>query len=685
MSDPIDKFKQIFFEESADAVDKVDQYLLSLSPEEFDNDIINDIFRAAHSLKGGSATFGMKTLAEFTHFMETLLDQLRDGEKQFSQEIIDCLLDCLDCVRTLLDHYQTGTQIDEEKINSVTKVLSRLIDGADNTVAHEQDPQALQINDDTACQWNIVFIPDGKILMTGNEPLRFIEEIAELGELEVICDIEQIPTLDTFSPTDIYMKWNLILSTPEAIDKELINDVFIWIEDEAEIHISSIQDSQLEALYDDQPALVEQKPTEQAELGAGTVLPIVSQVSEKPEQAPPKTAVKQSIRVDLDKIDGIINILGELVITQSMLSTFNDIARYPELQFLQKGLNELEKHTRDLQDGIMQIRMLPIDASFNRFPRLVRDLSKQLNKDIKVVIDGGGTEVDKTVIEELSDPLVHLARNSIDHGIELPHEREAAGKPAQGTLTFKAFHRVGNIVIEIGDDGRGLQKDKLRQKAIEKGLIKPDEYLSDDAINEIIFRPGFSTATEITDVSGRGVGMDVVRQNIRSLGGGIEVESTEGVGTKFKIRLPLTLSILDGQLIKIANETYVLPMLAIIESIKIKQSDLNIVSGKEVSLKWRDKFIPLLNLALLFECPQACEMSNDMNASVLIVVVEHDGVHVGIIVDELANHQQVVVKSLEANYQKIDAISGATILGDGSVSLIIDVGALTELARRISQ
>lgn len=685
MSDPIDKFKQIFFEESADAIDKVDQYLLSLSPEEFDNDIINDIFRAAHSLKGGSATFGMKTLAEFTHFMETLLDQLRDGEKQFSQEIIDCLLDCLDCVRTLLDHYQTGTQIDEEKINSVTKVLSRLIDGADNTVAHEQDPQALQINDDTACQWNIVFIPDGKILMTGNEPLRFIEEIAELGELEVICDIEQIPALDTFSPTDIYMKWNLILSTPEAIDKELINDVFIWIEDEAEIHISSIQDSQLEALYDDQPALVEQKPTEQAELGAGTLLPIASQVSEKPEQAPPKTAVKQSIRVDLDKIDGIINILGELVITQSMLSTFNDIARYPELQFLQKGLNELEKHTRDLQDGIMQIRMLPIDASFNRFPRLVRDLSKQLNKDIKVVIDGGGTEVDKTVIEELSDPLVHLARNSIDHGIELPHEREAAGKPAQGTLTFKAFHRVGNIVIEIGDDGRGLQKDKLRQKAIEKGLIKPDEYLSDDAINEIIFRPGFSTATEITDVSGRGVGMDVVRQNIRSLGGGIEVESTEGVGTKFKIRLPLTLSILDGQLIKIANETYVLPMLAIIESIKIKQSDLNIVSGKEVSLKWRDKFIPLLNLALLFECPQACDMSSDMNASVLIVVVEHDGVHVGIIVDELANHQQVVVKSLEANYQKIDAISGATILGDGSVSLIIDVGALTELARRISQ
>lgn len=685
MSDPIDKFKQIFFEESADAIDKVDQYLLSLSPEEFDNDIINDIFRAAHSLKGGSATFGMKTLAEFTHFMETLLDQLRDGEKQFSQEIIDCLLDCLDCVRTLLDHYQTGTQIDEEKINSVTKVLSRLIDGAENTVAHEQDPQALQINDDTACQWNIVFIPDGKILMTGNEPLRFIEEIAELGELEVICDIEQIPTLDTFSPTDIYMKWNLILSTPEAIDKELINDVFIWIEDEAEIHISSIHDSQLEALYDDQPALVEQKPAEQAEHGAGTVLPIASQVSEKPEQAPPKTAVKQSIRVDLDKIDGIINILGELVITQSMLSTFNDIARYPELQFLQKGLNELEKHTRDLQDGIMQIRMLPIDASFNRFPRLVRDLSKQLNKDIKVVIDGGGTEVDKTVIEELSDPLVHLARNSIDHGIELPHEREAAGKPAQGTLTFKAFHRVGNIVIEIGDDGRGLQKDKLRQKAIEKGLIKPDEYLSDDAINEIIFRPGFSTATEITDVSGRGVGMDVVRQNIRSLGGGIEVESTEGVGTKFKIRLPLTLSILDGQLIKIANETYVLPMLAIIESIKIKQSDLNIVSGKEVSLKWRDKFIPLLNLALLFECPQACDMSSDMNASVLIVVVEHDGVHVGIIVDELANHQQVVVKSLEANYQKIDAISGATILGDGSVSLIIDVGALTELARRISQ
>lgn len=674
MSDPIDKFKQIFFEESAESIDKVDQYLLTLSPEEFDEETVNDIFRVAHSLKGGSATFKMTALAEFTHFMETLLDQLRAGQKQFSQQVVDCLFDCLDCVRNLLDHYQTDSDVAEIKIKDTTRQLANLIDDKGG-LTNPQD-SAKDINQEySGCCWVIDFAPDSKILMTGNEPLRYLEEIAELGDIDIVCNTSTVPELSSLSPTDVYVSWRIKLVTKDAITHDDISDVFMWIEDEAVIAIhpenSSLPQSQaLEASIADTELNTQASNIESMPVEATTDTKVV-----------PKTPkAKQSIRVDLDKIDSIINILGELVITQSMLGTFNDITRYPELQFLQKGLSELEKHTRDLQEGIMQIRMLPIDFSFNRFPRLVRDLSRQLNKEIKVVIDGGGTEVDKTVIEELSDPLIHLVRNSIDHGIEMPDEREALGKPRQGTLTLRAFHRVGNIVIEISDDGKGLQKEKLRQKAIEKQLINEGETLSDDAINEIIFRPGFSTASEVTDISGRGVGMDVVRQNIRTLGGSIDVESTEGVGTKFRIRLPLTLSILDGQLIKVAGETYVLPMLAIIESIKIKFEDLNLVADKEVSLRWRDKFIPLLNLASIFSCPNRVEINAQTCSSVLIVVVEQDGVHFGLIVDELSNHQQVVVKSLESNYQKIEAMSGATILGDGSVSLIIDVAALTQLS-----
>ncbi len=673
MSDPIDKFKQIFFEESADSIDKVDQYLLTLSPDEFDEDTINDIFRVAHSLKGGSATFKMTALAEFTHFMETLLDQLRSGQKQFSQQVVDCLFDCLDCVRNLLEHYQNDNAVQETKIKDTTQQLSILIDGQCES-ADGQNTVTDANQDISCCNWVINFSPDSKILMTGNEPLRYLEEIAELGDIEVSCNTSKVPELSSLSVTDVYVSWCIKLITKEAITREDISDVFMWIEDEAVISIQPDERNLLESNLSDE----ETRETE-TNLNCAPSVPVEAATSDVKTSSKPAKS-KQSIRVDLDKIDGIINILGELVITQSMLGTFNDITRYPELQFLQKGLNELEKHTRDLQEGIMQIRMLPIDFSFSRFPRLVRDMSRQLNKEIKVVIDGGGTEVDKTVIEELSDPLIHLVRNSIDHGIEMPDEREALGKPRQGTLTLKAFHRVGNIVIEISDDGKGLQKEKLRQKAIEKKLIKETESLSDDAINEIIFKPGFSTASEVTDISGRGVGMDVVRQNIRTLGGSIDVESIEGEGTKFRIRLPLTLSILDGQLIKVAGETYVLPMLAIIESIKIKFEDLNLVADKEVSLKWREKFIPLLNLATIFNCPERLELNAQNCSSVLIVVVEQDGVHFGLIVDELSNHQQVVVKSLESNYQKIEAMSGATILGDGSVSLIIDVAALTQLS-----
>ena len=381
----------------------------------------------------------------------------------------------------------------------------------------------------------------------------------------------------------------------------------------------------------------------------------------------------------MEKIDSLINLLGELVITQSMLSIYSDAEKYPQFERLAEGLSQLERHTRDLQEGVMRIRMLPIDFCFSRFPRMVRDLAKKLNKSITVDIIGETTEVDKTVIEELNDPLLHLVRNSVDHGIESPDERRAKGKPETATVTLKAFHQVGNIIIEISDDGSGLDTDKIREKAIQKDIITRESQLNEQAIHELVFTPGFSTVSSVTDISGRGVGMDVVKKNIKALGGTVDVRSEREVGTTFTIRLPLTLAILDGQLVKVHNETYIIPMLSIIESIQMNPEEINKVGKTGVSFRWRGNLIPIICLAKSFDCP-VINSAHQSDQS-LIVVVESDSKQCGIVVDELTNHQQVVVKSLEANYAKVEELSGATILGDGSVALIIDVGALISRVR----
>lgn len=668
MSDPMEKFKQIFFDESAEALDTIEQHLLSLSLPDIDDEVVNDIFRSAHSLKGGSATFGMSQLADFTHFMETLLDMVREGTRQMDQAVVDCLFECLDCLRNLVNHYQLSEAVNEELIDGVKNKLQGLIEGNASPVAGATDDNQAAASADQGYRWEIVFVPDEKLLLSGNEPLRYIEEIVELGSVESVCVCDSVPALDELSPIDLKLSWRIILQSESVISLDDLKELFMWIEDEAELTFTCLDESQSVVAT---PAPAEAEPLQDTSGSPAALAPAAKNTQDSAQST--KRSAK-SIRVDLTKIDGLINLLGELVITQSMLSTFNDIEQFPQLRRLQEGLNQLERHTRDLQDGVMQIRMLPIDFCFSRFPRMVRDLCKQLEKEINVSIVGEATEVDKTVIEELTDPLVHLVRNSIDHGIEMPDEREAKGKPRQGTLRLEAFHQVGNIIIEVADDGKGLQVDKIREKAISKGLIDENEKLSDQAVKELVFAPGFSTAENVTDLSGRGVGMDVVRRNIQSLGGQIEVRSEENEGTTFSIRLPLTLSILDGQLIRVAGETYVIPMLAIVESTRISEDVINKVGQQNVSFKWRDRFIPLLSLAETFACQPS---PRDESGRIVVVVVEHDNDHYGVIVDEMANHQQVVVKSLEANYIKVDELSGATILGDGSVALILDVGALT--------
>lgn len=694
MSDPLERFKAVFFDESAEAIDAIERNLLNVDDaSDMDSETINDIFRSAHSLKGGSATFGMGSLTEFTHVMETLLDKVRANELSLTQDILDCLFSSLDVLRNLVSHYQFEDEINESSMIEVRSELERLLDPSVSSnalaaaVASAPVPAATTVASATnGTHWRIEFAPDPQIMMTGNDPLRYIEELTDLGEIEVSCKTSGVPQFDALEPTNIHLIWTVEVKSNEPIDEEALKDVFLWIEDEAEFTFTNLGGAAPEAAP--APAPVAEALPEPASAVAPEVQPQTQATASPPAAQPEKKApaqaqaskkrASQSIRVDLEKIDSLINLLGELVITQSMLSIYGDEEKYPQFERLSEGLSQLERHTRDLQEGVMRIRMLPIDFCFSRFPRMVRDLAKQLDKSIAVEIIGENTEVDKTVIEELNDPLVHLVRNCIDHGLETRGERIAAGKSETGTVTLKAFHQVGNIIIEISDDGAGLNTERIRKKAIENGVIRANSQLNDQSIHELIFAPGFSTADAVTDLSGRGVGMDVVKRNIRGLGGTIDVRSTDGEGTVFTIRLPLTLAILDGQLLKVGTETYIIPMLSIIESIQLKSADINKVGRRDVSFKWRGNFIPILNLAEVFDCPME---QDQLIESGLVVVVESDNKHCGILVSELTNHQQVVVKSLEANYDKVEGLSGATILGDGSVALIIDVGALISRVR----
>lgn len=696
MSDPLERFRVVFFDESAEAIDAIERNLLDVdNASDMDDETINDIFRSAHSLKGGSATFGMGSLTEFTHVMETLLDKVRDGQLRISQDILDCLFSSLDVLRNLVAHYQFDDAINQSAMLSVKAELERLLgtDNADQEANQTASQASLNNPSENTCEWLIEFAPEPGIMLTGNDPLRYIDELAEFGKIEVSCNTSTIPEFTTLDPTHIYCIWNVSLKSEKPVSEEELKDVFMWIEDEAEFKFTQLSGAATETgaptvteslskeIVPDVTLADAQEPqpeTVSTVAEATTAVNTESTTDTAPAKAAKTKRASQSIRVDLEKIDSLINLLGELVITQSMLSIYGDEEKYPQFERLSEGLSQLERHTRDLQEGVMRIRMLPIDFCFSRFPRMVRDLSKQLDKSIAVEIIGENTEVDKTVIEELNDPLVHLVRNSVDHGLEDRATRLAKGKSETGTVTLRAFHQVGNIIIEISDDGAGLDTERIKAKAIEKSVIKANANLTEQAIHELIFAPGFSTAEAVTDLSGRGVGMDVVKRNIRSLGGTIDVRSVAEQGTTFTIRLPLTLAILDGQLLKVGSETYIVPMLSIIESIQLKREDINKVGKRDVSFKWRGNFIPILNLAETF----GCEVDHEkLIESGLVVVVESDNKHCGILVSELNNHQQVVVKSLEANYAKVQGLSGATILGDGSVALILDIGAIISRVR----
>ncbi|MEE8056576.1 MAG: chemotaxis protein CheA [Pseudomonadales bacterium] len=728
MSIDLEQFHQVFFEESLEGLDIMEQSLLTINDgQEPDPEEINTIFRAAHSIKGGSGTFGFSQVADFTHELETLLDEAREGRRTLDTDTVDLLLKSCDYLRAMITSLQAGEAIDTSEGLPLIAAFEAILGHGDSSASAEasttEQPVAssdspdpshhdiLEASFDTLLteggdsntggddggsgrkQWRISFQPEPQILMTGNEPLRIFRELAAMGELRTEADTSRIPLFDQLSPDECFIHWTLFLTADVSRDEVL--EVFDWVLDECTLQVEQIgpagQVEQVEQGADaaNEPISV-QKDTAavSAPASAAAAEPVVAVADTSPTTAPavvdgkttsdaPASAVavsSSSIRVGIDKVDSLINLVGELVITQSMLSELGTNFEIEKLDRLSNGLEQLLQNTKELQESVMRIRMLPISFAFNRFPRMIRDLCAKTGKKIELKIHGEQTELDKTVMEQISDPLTHLVRNAIDHGIESAEERIAANKPATGTVILDAYHQGGNIVIEISDDGRGLNSEKILQKARDKGLIENTAVLSESKIFELIFEPGFSTAEVVSDISGRGVGMDVVRRNIKALGGRVEVRSKPGKGSTFKVYLPLTLAILDGQLVKVGSEVYIIPLIAIVESLQIKADNVNHVSGDMILYRLREDNVPIIPIHKEFGIDTDCIEINEG----LLVVVEGEGQKVGLLVDDLLAQQQVVIKSLESNYKRIEGISGATILGDGSVALIVDVSGLIQ-------
>ena len=674
MSIDLSQFFEVFFEESFEGLDTMEAELLNLVPGEEDLETINTIFRAAHSIKGGSGTFGFSSVSDFTHVLETLLDQIRQGERTLTTEHVNLLLKAVDCLRSLLAGLQAEQEPDLTEADTLRAQFEEVL--GINSTSQESSIQTSDSQSDSDT-YQIDFKPHHHLFKTGNEPLIMISELEQLGELDTTVFYDEVPEITNLSSDECFLHWRFFLNTSHG--ESAIKEVFEWVEDDADITIElcgGLFTDELPTPENDSSTVAQepliQEPVPNLAEQAKPIKPTSANTNKKST-----TPESTSIRVGIDKVDSLINMVGELVITQAMLNQLSEQDITPAtITALQEGLAQLAHNTRDLQENVMRIRMLPINFVFSRFPRLVRDIAQKLNKQVELKLIGEQTELDKTVMEKISDPMVHLVRNSLDHGLETVEKRLQAGKDPVGTVTLNAFHQGGNIVIEIMDDGQGLNTKKIQEKAIANGLISADNHLSNEEINELIFMPGFSTMDEVSDLSGRGVGMDVVKRNIQSLNGSVEVTSAPGVGSTFTIRLPLTLAILDGQLVKVAQHTYIIPLISIVESLQIDIAKVSRVGKNLDVLRLRDEYIPILRLYDIFNHDNAIESLD----KTLLVVVETDNQKVGLLVDDLLSQQQVVIKSLEANYQKVDGISGATILGDGRVSLIVDISGLIKLS-----
>ena len=760
MSD-LDDFKATYFDECSELLTELEEQFAAIEAGERGADRLNAVFRAIHSIKGGAGAFGFSALVGFAHAYETLLDYVRDGRVELSDDVVVLCIRANDIVADHVKAAQTGDALPveyglDEKARFDALARGESIAGEDDAGGEPLDEfdleftpvmvnldalnEAAELASDTfeiapmqpeAGHWEIRFTPYRALYARANDPLLLFRELAALGEMQVRAVMADIPPLSDFEPFAVYCSWEITLFSP-TLTEATIREVFEFVDGDCDISVVQLgaegdaiptpmpapivivdaetarlrtQEQDLMALADDEvselldfsPAPVAEPVTRQdsfeeapgpsfAELAAAIEpRPVPERVApvslNKPVTAAPaadseengaRSVGVQSIRVDLDKVDRVVNMVGELVITQSMLTQQMDEtlrARYTELV---RGLEVLAQTTRGLQDSVMAIRAQPVKSVFSRMPRLVRELASKTGKKIKLETVGENTEIDKTVIEQLSDPLTHMIRNSADHGIETPEKRLARGKPETGTVRLSAEQAGGNILIIVEDDGAGINRERVLQLARDKGIVAPDANPSDEQIDQLIFAPGFSTAEALSDISGRGVGMDVVLSNIKKIGGSVHVRSWTGKGTRMTLRLPLTLAVLDVMLVKVGESPYVVPLSSIVETIQCSRASFERVPSGERVLQVRGEYVQVIDLAQRFN--MAGESQHEDR---FVVLCEAEGSHkVALVVDDIIGQQQVVIKSLEENFERVEGIAGGTILGDGNVALIVDVQGL---------
>ncbi len=714
--DSMAAIRQTFFQECEEQLSEMEIGLLAMDEGNADSETVNAVFRAVHSIKGGAGAFKLSALVQFAHAFETALDHVRSGKLTPTPEMMKIMLRAADVLADLVEASRDGREVDEagyagvaadvkaltvidgvEEVEEVIDFQPAVIDFGFSDIA--SDAQA--IPETRAHEYRINFSPRPELYVNANETVLVFRELSRLGTVQATCDASAVPGLDALDPNGAYLSWSIQLSS--ELEIEAVREVFEFVEGEADLSIET--DGQPEVSDADIAALLAQalgtppaaEPEAEAEMPAQVietaaeptpdahnsqpasaepvVAPLHAVETAKPDAKASAVAVptQTTIRVEFDRVDRLINLVGELVINQAMLSQRVVEANFAGSSSVVIGLEELEQLTREIQESVMAIRAQPVKPLFQRMSRMVREVADATGKEVRLKTDGEATEVDKTVVERLAEPLTHMIRNAVDHGIESPEERLAAGKPAEGMVRLSAAHRSGRIVIEISDDGAGINRTKVRASAIKKGLIAPDVQLSDSDIDNLLFLPGFSTAATISSISGRGVGMDVVKRSILALGGRISISSRPGLGSTFSMSLPLTLAVLDGMAVSVAGQTLVVPLTAIVETLKPKKNDIHGLGADGLVMSIRDTFVPLIDVGTQLGFRDVAAKPEN---SVAILVETGGGARNALLVDAIQDQRQVVIKSLEANYGTVAGIAAATILGDGRVALILDVDAL---------
>ncbi len=648
LPDPAETFRV----EAADVLNEVEQALLDLTENPHDKDLVDAVFRGLHTLKGSGAMFGFDDLAGFTHHCESAFDQVRKGAVAATPELISIVLGAQDRMRALVDG-----EVDEEKQNRILAQLGEAVAAASG----QSEPQAPASGE--AGGWHVRFRLPADCMANGTNPLFLLDELRDLSECEIALLTDAIPPLADLDPRECYLGWDVTLKG--AIDRDDIEDVFIFVMDDMELSIEPLGERSAEIAGAPSPS---SRETEASSAEAG---PVVAGASTDGKSQHGKSA-GDTLRVPAERLDELMDRVGQLVIAQSRLS---QIAHGNVDLALRSVSEEIERLSGELRDTMMVMRMVPVSTLFGRFRRLIHDLSEETGKAITLSTEGEGTEVDKTVIERLFDPIVHLVRNSCDHGLETPDQRRAAGKPEAGNVTLSAHQTGGEVVITIRDDGRGIDRDRVHAKAEENGLIKPDQVLGDQELFQLIFHPGFSTAAQVSNLSGRGVGMDVVKRTIESLRGTIEVASEPGAGSTIALRIPLTLAIIEGLLVRVGEERYVIPLSSVEECIELSLEDDMRHRGRSL-ISLRGALVPFLRLRELFASRQKADRYQK------IIVVSTGSERVGLVVDQIIGNHQTVIKSMSAFHRSAASFSGATILGDGTVALILDVPQLISLAQQ---